>query len=126
MARVVYVHWDDEEGKLTVRALRGEGHRVVFHWSQNADAETWREMKAFLPEAMVISLARLPSHGRKVVEWFWEAKSSRSVPVLFVGGEPEKVAVARKRFPEAVFTTAERLLADLGTALARSSSVPRS
>jgi hypothetical protein len=76
-------------------------------------------MKEWLPEAMVISLARLPSHGRQVVTWFWEAKVRRSVPVLFVGGEPEKVAVARKAFPQAVFTSEGRLLADLGRSLAR-------
>jgi len=119
MARVVYVHWSEEEGKPAVRALEGAGHEVLFHFTQNADPPTWKRMKEWLPEAMVISLARLPSHGRKVVEWFWEAKSRRSVPVLFVGGEPEKVAVAKKAFPQATFTSGGRLLSDLGRSLAR-------
>ncbi|HET6204940.1 MAG TPA: hypothetical protein VFI25_19285 [Planctomycetota bacterium] len=126
MARVVYVHWNEEEGKPAVRALRGEGHAVLFHWTQIADADAWRRMKESLPEAMVISLARLPSHGRRVAEWFWEAEYRRAVPVLFVGGAPEKVALVKKRFPEAVFTSGERLLADLASALARSPVAPKS
>src|SRR5262245_17793816 len=120
MARVVYVHWNEEEGKPTVRALEGAGHEVLFHFAQNADAPTWKQMKEWLPEAMVISLGRLPSHGRQVVNWFWEAKSRRSVPVLFVDGEPEKVAVARKAYPQAIFTTEGRLLDQLGRSLAPS------
>ncbi|MGH7150606.1 MAG: hypothetical protein ACREIU_07910 [Planctomycetota bacterium] len=119
MARVVYVHWNEEEGKPAVRALKEAGHEVLFHFSQNAEAATWKRMKEWTPEAMVISLARLPSHGRKVVEWFWEAKSRRSVPVLFVGGDSEKVAVAKEKFPEAVFTSEGRFLAALKKSLAR-------
>ncbi len=119
MARVVYVHWNETEGRAAVRSLEEAGHEVLFHFTQNADAPTWTKMKEWLPEAMVISLARLPSHGRQVARWFWEAKSRRSVPVLFVGGEPEKVAVARKAFPKAVFTSEGRLLADLARSLAR-------
>ncbi|MCI0585573.1 MAG: hypothetical protein L0323_01875 [Planctomycetes bacterium] len=119
MARVVYVHWNGAEGKATVRALREAGHEILFHFSQDAGAPTWKAMKEWLPEAMVVSLSRLPSHGRQVVTWFWEAKSRRSVPVLFVGGEPEKVAVAKKAFPQATFTSEARLLADLARSLAR-------
>ncbi len=119
MARVVYVHWNEEEGKPAVRALKEAGHEVLFHFSQNAEAATWRRLKEWAPEAMAISLARLPSHGRQVARWFWEAKSRRSVPLLFVGGEPEKVAVSKKAYPQAVFTSEGRLLADLERSLAR-------
>src|SRR5262245_11084752 len=105
MGRVGYAPWRQEEGKPPVCALEGAGHEVLFHFTQNADPPTWKRMKEWLPEAMVISLARLPSHGRKVVEWFWEAKSRRSVPVLFVGGEPEKVAVAKQAFLRETLTS---------------------
>ena len=56
-----------------------------------------------MPDALVISLDRLPSHGRAVAEWFWEAKKRRSIPLIFVGGAPDKVERTREKFPEALF-----------------------
>jgi hypothetical protein len=51
----------------------------------------------------VIDLTRLPSHGRGVAEMLRQQKATRFVPLLFVGGEPEKVARAREHLPDAVF-----------------------
>jgi hypothetical protein len=68
-----------------------------------------------LPDALVVSLDRLPSHGRSVAEWMVEAKKRRSVPVLFAGGTADKAEVARRQFPHAAFCATS----DLVTALAR-------
>ncbi len=52
--------------------------------------------------AFVISLERLPSHGRVFAE-------RRHIPIVFAGGAEEKVAVARREFPQATFCTPEGL-----------------
>ena len=75
------------------------GHVVRVHWS----TPSVPSLKGEFPDEAVISLDRLPSHGRAVAEWFWEAKSRRYTPMVLEGGKPEKVAVARERFPEANF-----------------------
>ena len=36
----------------------------------------------------MISLDRLPSHGRAVAEWLWEAKKRQHIPIVFLGGQP--------------------------------------
>lgn len=100
MAAVFYVHWDEGEAGDHADALRAIGHRVAVHAT--------REKTPRLPEptdVVVISLERLPSHGRAIAEWVWQAKSRRAIPIVFVGGPADKIARARARFPDAEFCT---------------------
>ncbi|TAH34650.1 MAG: hypothetical protein EYC70_17110 [Planctomycetota bacterium] len=110
MARVFYVHWHEDEALDAVRAMRAAGHTVVYHWDSQTGADTWKTFKASPPDVLVVSLARLPSHGRRVAAVTTETKKYRHIPVFFVDGAPEKLAVARKQFPQATFTTSGRLL----------------
>jgi CheY-like chemotaxis protein len=105
MARIFYVHWNRDEAMETVRSLRDEGHIVIFHHSteEGAGAEAWKSIRAKPPDAIIVSLSRLPSHGRRIAAVTTEYKALRDVPVIFVGGEDEKVAVARQEFPKARF-----------------------
>ena len=45
------------------------------HW---ADGEGMRADS--VPEVLVISLERLPSHGRAVAKWLWSAQYRRAIP----------------------------------------------
>lgn len=112
MARVYYVHWHEDECRTNIAALEHAGHQVESHWSTQKRARIGPGV-----EALVISLERLPSHGRAIAEWFWEAKSRRSRPIVFVGGKPEKVRIVRAKFPDAVFCNHDELIASLTTAL---------
>lgn len=96
MARVFFLHWNKDEALELVRPLRAAGHDVTLHYDTSKGVKP-----KTMPDVLVVSLARLPSHGRAVAEWFWEAKSRQSIPIIFVGGEPSKVAVVRAKFPEA-------------------------
>jgi CheY-like chemotaxis protein len=113
MARLIYVHWNKDEGMVAVRALRAAGHTVLFHHSteEGAGARAWKSIKSKPPDAIVISLERLPSHGRRIAAVTLETKKLRDVPVVFVGGAPDKVQVARAEFPGATFTTQAGLAA---------------
>ena len=99
MARILYVHWNEGEALERIAPMTDAGHEVRAHWSTDSSPS----LKGELPDAVVISLDRLPSHGRAVAGWFWEAKSRRHIPIVFVGGKPDKVAVAREKFPDARF-----------------------
>jgi hypothetical protein len=68
----------------------------------------------------VISLERLPSHGRAVAQWLWGAQYRRAIPIVFVGGSPDRIERARTQFGDAVFC-GEHELAAVVTGLARSS-----
>ncbi len=106
MADIIYIHWNEEEAKANVQPLLNAGHKVRVHWSQR----TGVKMNP-LPGVLVISLDRLPSHGKAVAEWFWEAKRRQSIPLVFAGGQPEKVAAMKAKFPKATFCAANKVAA---------------
>ena len=95
MARVFYVPWNESEALERIVPMTESGYEVRVHWS----TQSVPSLKGEFPDEAVISLDRLPSHGRAVAEWFWEAKSCRHIPMVLEGGKPEKMAVVRERFP---------------------------
>jgi hypothetical protein len=97
MAKILYVHWNEAELEARVAPLKAAGHEVLGHWNQEKQAKFGKD----LPDAVVIALDRLPSHGRAIAEWFWEAKNRQHIPLLFAGGKPEKIEETRSRFPKA-------------------------
>ena len=105
MARLFYLHWNRDEVEARVAALKKAGHDVRYHWS----TEEHVKLGDFKPEAVVISLDRLPSHGRAVAEWFWEAKKRQSIPIVFAGGTPEKVEATRAKFPRAKYCSLDEV-----------------
>jgi hypothetical protein len=113
MARLFYLHWNRDEAEARVAALKKAGHDVRYHWS----TEEHVKLGDFKPEALVISLDRLPSHGRTVAEWFWEAKKRQNIPIVFAGGAPEKVAARRAKFPRAIFCVSDEVSKVLDDAL---------
>jgi hypothetical protein len=99
MATLFYLHWDEDEAQERAQPLVAAGHKVHVHWRKDDPPK----LPNPLPEISIISLDRLPSHGRAVAEWLWEAKSRRHIPIIFEGGTPGKVATTRSRFPKAHF-----------------------
>lgn len=63
-----------------------------------------RTLKANPPAAVVIDLSRLPMQGRDVGVALRHAKRTRRVPLVFVGGDPEKVRRVKALLPDAAFT----------------------
>lgn len=113
MARIFYLHWNEAELKELIAPLHKAGFEVHSHWS----TETHAKIGEPLPEAVVISLARLPSHGRAVAEWFWEAKKRQHIPLIFAGGQPDKVKATKAKFPKAIYCGAEEVSAVLARLL---------
>ena len=105
MARVFLLHWHRAEVEDRAAPLRAAGHTVSLHWNTEASPA----LKDSLPDIAVISLDRLPSHGRAVAEWLWEAKKRQYIPIIFAGGEPTKIAATRAKFPAAVFCSTASL-----------------
>lgn len=105
MAKIVYVHWNEAEANSRVKPLRDAGHQVRVHWSTSERLA----VGDFAVEAVVISLDRLPSHGREIAKWFAAAKKRQGIPLIFSGGDPEKVRLARGLFPQAHTCSSEEI-----------------
>lgn len=100
---VVLIHWNADEAKELAAPLRADGWRVKLGLPEMKD------LKSKPPDAVLISLRRLPSHGREVADAIWYTKWGREIPIIFFDGEAEKVEATKKRFPAAIFSSWETL-----------------
>jgi hypothetical protein len=105
-----------KEAEALLAMLRAAGYRAIYHTTPGAPSV--REVQAEGPSAIVIDLSRLPSHGRAVGAWVRGSKGIRNIPLIFVGGDPAKVAAIRREIPDAVYTSHEKLPAALRLAKA--------
>jgi DNA-binding response OmpR family regulator len=92
MARVRLFHWKAEEAKPLLTLLKAAGYSVDY----KEPVISYREVRLSPPDAIVIDLSRLPSHGREVAVFLRGSKATRHVPIVFVGGEPEKLGASSR------------------------------
>lgn len=102
--------------------LRAAGHQVAY--DEKIVPGLFSKIRSSPPDAFVISLGRLPSHGREVATFLRGAKTTRHIPIVFVDGVPEKVAAIRRQIPDAAYTSLERLVPALEHALAHPPAAP--
>jgi CheY-like chemotaxis protein len=116
VARVLVIHWNAAEAAARAERLRGQGFETSCFTDQR-DGAGFRALRENPPDAVVIDLARLPSHGQAVGIALREQKATRTVPLVFIEADPEKTARVRGLLPDAVFTTWPRIGAALRGAL---------
>jgi len=119
--RLRLFHWNEEEARARARELRALAYRVV-HGPFARDE--LRKLRANPPAAALIDLSRLPSHGRDVAMAIRESKSTRDIPLVFVGGAGDKVARIRRQLPDATYTTWGRIAGALERAIERPPAQP--
>lgn len=106
MKTIFYLHWNQEELEKRLELLKGLQVEITSHWNAESKAK-WGEK---LPDVFIISLARLPSHGKAYANWLWEAKKRQHIPLIFVDGSQEKVENFKETFPRAIFCNSATLL----------------
>lgn len=105
--RVLLIHWHETEAQERAEPLRAAGWEVDVESADGAAAA--QRAQAAPPDAVVVSLARLPSHGRETARFLREHSSQGELPIVFVDGDPETVAEVRSRVPDTAATSAEEL-----------------
>ncbi len=118
MTRVLLVHWHEAEAAERAARLRALGYDVEVHWQNEAGGELTRALTGSPPRALILDLARLPSHGRAIATWLRQHKRLRTVPILFVPGDAAKTARLRDTFPDATYAPWSRMKAALARAIA--------
>jgi hypothetical protein len=101
MLFVRLVCWNEDHALKRAQLLESAGVRV-----DASPLETRGLVAGFRehpPDAVVIDLDRLPSHGRELAVALRTSKSTARLPVVFAGGAPEKVDRIRRELPGAVF-----------------------
>lgn len=115
------IHWKATEAVERAEIIRSAGYDVLHEAFGPA---AFKEMRKSPPDAIVIDLTRLPSHGRDVGLGIRQYKDTRHVPLVFVEGEPAKVERARELLPDAVYTSWDRILEALEKAIAHPPQKP--
>jgi CheY-like chemotaxis protein len=102
MARIRLLHWKPEECPSRAERLAILGHHVD---STQLKSSSMKEFRDNPPDAVVIDLDRLPSHGREVGVFLRSSKSTRLIPLIFVEGAADKLQRIKQELPDARFTT---------------------
>jgi len=102
MSRITIVHGSAADAAPHAAALRRGGHRVNVH--ALVGGLSLRELWERPPDAFVLSLDRRPSDVCAVAAILRQRKATRAVPLVFTGGEPDKVDRTRTLYPDAAFT----------------------
>ena len=94
------ISWSRDRAERA-RLLEAAGFSVDA--SEHDSGRTIGQTRAIAPAAIVIDLDRLPSHGRAVATVLRSTKSTCHFPIVFAGGEAEKVENVRGHLPGEVF-----------------------
>jgi hypothetical protein len=112
------IHWKPEEITERITVLEAAGYQVDS--SLEAGSKIFQQLGDNPPDAILIDLSRLPSQGRDIALMIRKRKSSRHIPLVFVGGAPQKVEGIKKLIPDASYTSWE----DIGPTLERAIANP--
>jgi hypothetical protein len=114
--RLRLIHWNEAEAAERAARLRTLGYEVD-HGVLDGPAGLKR-LRENPPAAVVIDLSRIPSQGRDVGIALRSYKDTRPVPLVFIGGEPEKVERIKTLLPDASYAIWDTIARSLKTALA--------
>ena len=105
--RIFLIHWNTDEAEDFAEALRTAGWDVDIEAENGARA--CKLIKYNKPDAVVISLSRLPSHGSVTARALHNISATAEIPIIFVDGEKRFIEKALSKVPEAIYTTSGEL-----------------
>jgi CheY-like chemotaxis protein len=109
---ILLVHWHEAEAHDLAATLKEAGFRVEVEARDGARAVA---RAASMPaEVVVISLRRVPSHGRETARELQARVATRHIPIVFVDGPPAKQNAVRRVVPAASFVSWSELSGELG------------
>ena len=99
--RIPLIHWKPDEATSELERLRKAGvDAEVLAPQGSAGLKGSTEFA----KAILIDLSRLPLQGRAVAIELRKRAATRRVPIVFVGGAPDKVEAIRGLLPDATYT----------------------
>lgn len=100
MHRIRLIHWNAAEAAERAARLPADEFHVNH---EQLDTAGLRDLRVNPPDALLIDLGRLPSHGRDVGVAMRQTRTTRAIPLVFVDGDPAKVQRVRQLLPDAAY-----------------------
>jgi hypothetical protein len=122
MSRIKLVHWNQSEA--TQRAALLEAAGFIVNSDPLVGLEFLKDWRESPPDAVVVDLTRLPSRGREIAIAIRHSKATRTIPLVFVDGDPQKVQRIQELLPDAVYTEWDLILGSLKEAIANPLTAP--
>lgn len=104
--RVRLISWKEDRAAAIKERLESARFAVE---AGEFESSTLKALAQDPPDAIVIDLGRLPSHGRDVGVAARTRASTRSIPLIFVEGTEDTVDRTREQLPDAVYTNLDAL-----------------
>jgi CheY-like chemotaxis protein len=120
--RILVIHYEPPEAARLAERLRREGFDAMP--CLHVGTKAFRGVRDNPPDAILIDLFRLPSYGRAIGALLREQKATRTIPLVFLVGDPEKADRVRETLPDAGFAPLDRIGAALRKAIARPPAAP--
>jgi hypothetical protein len=122
MSWIKLVHWNQSEAAQRAALLEATGYIVNSDPLEGLEfLKAWRESP---PDAVVIDLTRLPSRGREIAVAIRHSKATRTIPLVFVEGDPQKVQRIRKLLPDAAYASWDSISSSLKEAITNPPTAP--
>lgn len=122
MPRIRLLHWKAREATPLLELLRAAHYKVDYdELFRPALMRSWRDDP---PDAFVIDLSRLPSHGREIAIALRQSPATRRIPIVFCSGAEDKVERVRSEIPDAAYCLPAKLQATLRRALKKPPAEP--
>ncbi len=99
--RVFLFRWDQAAAEQTAADLRAQGWQVEVEWQDGERGS--KAASANPPDAFVFFLDYKPSHSRVTAEYLARAKTTRGIPMMFVGGQGGQLETAKQKIPTGQF-----------------------
>ncbi len=115
MHRIQLNHWNVAEAQQRAELLSTAGYEVDS--AAPAGPELLRKLRNNLPAAVAIDLTRIPSQGRDVALAIRQSSATRHVPLVFIGGETNKVQQIKTILPDALYCEWSRIRSALKQAI---------
>ncbi len=97
------IHWNAEEAKPMASLLRQSGFKTTLLLPTGASS--LKVVAEDPPSVIVIDLSRLPSQGRDIGILLRRNGKTRHIPLIFAGGDPDKLPQVKKHLPDAMYAT---------------------
>jgi DNA-binding response OmpR family regulator len=105
--KIMLIHWNPLEAQELALPLRAEGWLVDVEAKDGARAG--KKILVEKPDAVIIYLSRLPSHGAVTAASVRSFKSGKNIPIIFVDGKREAVRNTKERVPDGMFVKSRDL-----------------